>query len=447
MRIAVVGAGIAGLTCAEELAAAGAEVVVLESSDRVGGKLLLAEVGGVQVDQGAESMLARRPEGLDLVERLGLGDRLVHPEPGPARLWTRGALRPMPPTVMGVPADLEALADSGVLAEPVRPRSVPVSDHDISVGEYVAERVGQEVVDRLVEPLLGGVYAGHADRLSLQAAAPAISALGADPVAAAISRRSASVSSGPMLAGLRGGIGSLPMVLAERLDVRLGCSVRTMSHDGGGWTLVMGSTTAAIRESFDAVVLAVPAPAASRLLAEAAAEASFLLSGVEYASMALVTLVTEGAELPTGSGFLVPAVDGRAIKAATFATGKWAWIAEQAAGAAVIRLSLGRAGEAMALQRGDQELTELAVADLSTAIAGQGTVGDIVASRVQRWGGGLPQYEVGHLDLVSRVESDAASVPGLALCGAAYHGVGIPAVIASARRAARAILSQETMTT
>lgn len=446
MRVAVVGAGIAGLTCAFDLQQAGADVVVLEGADRVGGKLLVGEVGGLTVDLGAESMLARRPEALELVRSLGLDDRLVHPEPSPATLWTRGALRPMPPTVMGVPADLDALDASGVLSRPLDPRSVPLPDVDVSVGTFVAERAGREVVDRLVEPLLGGVYAGHADRLSLRAAAPMIAALGPDPVTAAVERRaSAGAPSGPMLAGLSGGVGTLPLTLAERLDVRVNSAVRAVTRDGSGWTLVVGPTTQARRERFDAVVLAVPAPAASRLLAEAAPRAAFTLAGIDYASMVLVTFVLEGAELPPGSGFLVPPVDGAAIKAATFATNKWAWLAQAAGDAAIVRTSLGRAGDSSALQRSDEDLVDAALADLRRAIEPAGTVGRVTAHRVQRWGGGLPQYEVGHLETVAVIEQDLAAVDGLAVCGAAYHGVGIPAVVASAHAAAGRILGQETM--
>ncbi|TSD63180.1 protoporphyrinogen oxidase [Aeromicrobium piscarium] len=449
MRVGVVGAGIAGLTCAHALREAGAEVVVWEAGDRVGGKLRLEDIGGLTLDQGAESMLARRPEGLELVGRLGLGDRLVHPEPAPATLWTRGALRPMPPTVMGIPSDLEALEASGVLEGAVERHDVPVPGEDVPVADFVAQRAGREVVDRLVEPLLGGVYAGHADRLSLRATAPMIGALGSDPIGAAIARRAEQLAAGPaepVLAGLDGGMGSLPVALAEDLDIRLNSTVRGVRRENdGGWTLVVGPTTRAVRERCDALVLAVPAPAASRLLGDIAPAASFALAGIDYASMALVTLVLDGAELPEGSGFLVPPVDGRSIKAATFATNKWAWLARDAQGASIVRTSLGRAGDATALQRSDDELVTLAIADLESALAGVGTLGTVAASRVQRWGGGLPQYDVGHQELVARIEADIASVPGLAVCGAAYHGVGIPAVIATAHQAARAITTEGTM--
>src|SRR5690606_2107283 len=154
----------------------------------------LGEVGGLTVDLGAESVLARRPEGLDLVRSIGLDDLVVHPETTSAAIWTRGALRPMPPTVMGVPADLGALAASGIVTGAVVSKRVPVPDHDVSVASFVEARIGREIVDRLVEPLLGGVYAGHADRLSLFATSPQILALGEELVGAAATARASAAA-------------------------------------------------------------------------------------------------------------------------------------------------------------------------------------------------------------------------------------------------------------
>lgn len=446
MRVAVVGGGIAGLAAAFDLARAGAEPVVLEGSDRVGGKLRLADVGDLTVDVGAEAMLARRPEAIDLVDAVGLGGDLVPPEPVPAMVWSRGGLRPIPPTVMGVPADLDALADSQVLAAPVVSRSVPVEDGDVSVAAFVGERLGDEVVQRLIEPLLGGVYAGHADRLSLRATAPMIAGLGPDLVAGAAASRARAAAAGPpapALMGLRGGVGRLPAALVEAggFETRTGATVRSVRRDGSGWELVTGPTTDVVRERFDAVVMAAPATAAARLLAEAAPRAAFALAGVDHASMVVVTLVVEGADLPQGTGFLVPPVEGTAIKAATFSTRKWSWLAEAAGDATVLRASLGRAGEAAALQLSDAALVETAVADLRSIIEPAGALGTVTASIVQRWGGGLPQYEVGHLDLVRTVREDVATVPGLEVCGAAYDGVGIAAVVATGTAAARAVLA------
>lgn len=445
MRAAVVGAGIAGLTAAADLVRAGVDVVVYEASDAIGGKLRTGRIGDLSLDVGAESMLARRPEGLDLAARAGRADDIVHPEPGPATLWTRGALRPIPPTVMGVPTDLTALESSGVLTRPPVSTSIPVPDDDVSIGRFVGDRLGREVVDQLVEPLLGGVYAGRADHLSLRATAPMLTQLGPDLLAGAKARPATATGAGPMLAGLRGGMGTLAasVVEAAGLEVRTGHTVRGLERDGSGWLLVVGPTTATVRESFDAVVIAAPAPATSRLLAAVAPESSFALAGVEYASMALVTLVLRGAELPGGNGFLVPPTEGTTIKAATFFSAKWAWVHESAPDVQVVRMSVGRAGDTAALRHDDATLVDLAAADLRSVVEPTNTIGVIATAGVQRWGGALPQYDVGHLDVVQRVEREIAGIDGLALCGAAYHGVGVPAVVATGHDAARKIVSHE----
>ena len=439
MRVAVVGGGIAGLTAALELTERGHEVVVLEGSDRVGGKLRSGEVGGVALDLGAESLLARRPEATELARRVGLGDRLTHPEAVPAAIWTRGALRPLPPTVMGVPADLAALLASGIVDEAVESRSLPAPDHDVSVAEFVAARVGQEVVDRLVEPLLGGVYAGHADRLSLRAAAPQIAALAPDLVAAAAAARESATAGGPVFAGLVGGVGTLAQAVADAsgAEIRTGTTVRAIHQHGDGWRVAAGAVGAVETFDVDAVVVATPAPATARLLAEVAPDAAFALAAVDYASMALTTFVfDEVLDLP-GSGFLVPPVDGTTIKAATFSSTKWAWLAES--GRTVLRASVGRAGETQALQVDDATLVAAVLGDLRAAV---GSLPDPADHHVQRWGGGLPQYDVGHLDRVAIVDASVAGARGLEVCGAAYRGVGIPAAIASAQEAVSRLLTE-----
>lgn len=444
MRVAVVGGGIAGLSAAFHLASGGAEPVVLEGSPAIGGKLRQQRLGDLTVDVGAEAMLARRPEALDLVGAVGLSADLVAPEPIPSMVWSRGSLRALPPTVMGVPSDLAALEASGVLAAPVESVALALPGGDVSVARFVEDRLGREVVDRLVEPLLGGVYAGHADRLSLRAAAPLIAALGPDLLAGAAERRAqAPADAGPALMGLRGGVGRLPQAIVDAggFEVRTGATVRSVRRDGDGWELVIGPTTAAVRERFDAVVMSAPAPAAARLLAEAAPRAAFALAGVDYASMVVVSFLLDGADLPDGTGFLVPPVEPTSIKAATFSTRKWAWLAESANGATVVRTSLGRAGDSAMLQRDDAALAELSLADLRAIVEPAGSIGSVAARTVQRWGGGLPQYEVGHLDLVRTVVDDVAAVPGLQVCGAAYEGVGIAAVVATGRAAAERTLA------
>lgn len=444
MRVAVVGGGLAGLTAAHLLSRAGADVVVLEGSPRAGGKLRREQVGDFTLDVGAESILARRPEGLDLISSLGLDADVVHPSLGQATVWTRDALRPLPRSVMGVPADLDALSASGILAEMPEGHSVPLPDEDVSVRAFLEPRVGAEVVDRLVEPLLGGVYAGHSDQLSVRAAAPQVLALGADPLAAALATEPHAPGT-PVFAGLRGGVGRLAETLASGdFELRLDAPVRVITRIGLGWDLAVGPTSAIETITADAVVVATPAPATARLLAEAAPAAAFALAGLDYASMAIVTLVVDGPLAAEGSGFLVPPVDGSTIKASTFSSQKWPWLAEQAGDAAVLRASIGRRGETAILHQDDETVVELAATDLRRAI---GVLPTVLASHVQRWGGALPQYDVGHLDLVDGVEAAVAAVPGLEVCGAAYRGIGIPAVIASAAAAVERLLAEGTMST
>ena len=450
-RVVVVGAGVAGLTAARDLVAAGHDVVVLESTDRVGGKLRSAEVAGITVDVGAEAMLNRRPEGVDLAREAGLP--VEHPALVSSRIWTRGALRPLPRSLMGVPLDLDQLVASGVLSDEgvARVRAEPdlppePSVEDVSVGELVDRRFGPEVTDRLVEPLLGGVYAGHARSLSARAALPQLLAYAErGSVLAQAAAAPVTTYDAPVFAGITGGMGRLPGALAAGLDVRLGAVVRELRRTPTGFALTVGPTTAAERVEADAVVLATPAAPTARLLAELAPGASRVLVQVESASVAVVTLALRATDAPTlaaadSSGFLVPPVEERRIKASTFSFAKWGWVRAAGAddGLLLLRTSLGRHREEIALQATDDELVVSSLADLADAT---GVEARPVDTHVQRWGGGLPQYAVGHLDRVARVRAAVAEVPGLAVCGAAYDGVGIPAVVASAHRAAREVLA------
>jgi oxygen-dependent protoporphyrinogen oxidase len=451
-RVIVVGAGIAGLAAAHAVrrAAPGLEVVVLEGSSSAGGKLARAEVGGVSVDVGAESMLNRRPEAVALARELGLGDLLVHPATITANLWSRGRMRPMPRTMMGVPTGTRTLADSGVLSaaglarvadEPTLP-ATDLDGEDVSVGRLVGDRFGREVVDRLVEPLLGGVYAGHADELSARAAVPQVVALldRDRSLMHAAAAASAQASDVPVFAGLVGGLAQLPEALAARLDVRTGRTVRTLTHAaGGGWDLVVGSAHEPETMHADAVVLATPAHATARLLADVAPVAARELAAIDYASMAIVTLAFRDRDLPAteGSGFLVPPVDGRTVKASTYSFAKWDWVRAAGDGLLVLRCSIGRHREEATLQRTDDEIVRLAVDDLADAV---GLRARPVDAHVRRWGGALPQYAVGHLDRVSSIRRQVAEHQGLAVCGAAYDGLGLPACIASAELAATQVL-------
>ncbi|GAA3415277.1 protoporphyrinogen oxidase [Streptosporangium vulgare] len=455
-HVVVVGGGIAGLAAAWHLRGRGEHlrVTVLDGAPRIGGKLHATEVAGVAMDAGAEAMLARRPEGKELARLAGLGEELRLPGTTKAAILSRGVLRPMPEGhVMGVPSDVLALARSGVLS-PAGLARVPL-DHvlpatrvtnDVSVAAYIRARMGEEVVDRLVEPLLGGVYAGRADRLSLDATMPRIAIAARSERSLLTAAREiaadAPKDAGPVFTTLSRGMGSLPeaVAAASGAEIRTGVTVRELRRTENGWLLVTGPVPAPETVEADAVIVAVPAPAASRLLAEEVPRAAAELARIEYASMAIVTLAYPREAFPrppTGSGYLVPAVDGRPIKAATFSSVKWPHLAESDPNLVLLRCSIGRIGEEAVLQRDDAELVALAMAEMVEVMGVRGLPRD---SRLTRWGGSLPQYEVGHLDRVARVRAATAEQPGLALCGAAYDGLGIPACVATARTAAARIL-------
>ncbi|THJ10114.1 FAD-dependent oxidoreductase, partial [Nocardioides sp.] len=406
-RAVVVGGGVAGLAAARDLADAGCDVLLLEATDRAGGKLRRGEVAGVTVDVGAEAMIHRRPEGVDLARELGLP--IVHPTGATSRVWTRGALRRLPRTLMGAPLDLEELEETGILGEEgmvrARHQLLPQPDDDASVGELVATRFGDEVVDRLVEPLLGGVYAGQARHISATAAVPQLVDLIARPE---FVLPPAPADAAPVFAGVDGGMWRLAEALEADLhgrpgvEVRHGATVTAIRRTNGGFAV----GTSDGEETAELLVVATPAPPAARLLSDVAPAAADELLQVCYASVALVTLAFRADDggvreaLDVGaSGFLVPPVDGRQVKASTFSFAKWAWVraAGEEQGLLVLRTSLGRFGEQATLQVPDDQLVQASLADLAAATGLTATPVDAV---VQRWGGGLPQYWVGHLDRV-----------------------------------------------
>jgi oxygen-dependent protoporphyrinogen oxidase len=451
--VAVIGAGISGLAAAWRLATGPMppRVVVLEAGDRVGGKLRCGSVGPLEIDLGAESVLARRPEAVDLIRACGLGDRLTHPVTARANVVRDGVLHPLPAsTVMGVPGDPAALRGlftdaevDRVAAEPDLP-SAPL-EHDVDVASWVAGRMGQAVVDRLVEPLLGGVYAGHARSLSLQATVPPLwqNARAGGSLLAAV-REATSRPDGapapPVFAGVIGGLGLLPATLAARLaelgvELRTRTTVRGLERTPHGWRLLIGPASAATRLEVDAVLLAVPATPAARLLSGPSPAAAAELAGIEAASVAVVAIVLDRRALSglLGSGVLVPPAERRAVKAMTFSSAKWGWVDRLDPALSVVRLSLGRHREEAVLQRDDADLVGLAISDAQDLL-GRPLVP--VAGRVMRWGGSLPQPTVGHVDRIARLRTAVASAGGLAICGAALDGVGVPACIAAAFSAA-----------
>jgi protoporphyrinogen/coproporphyrinogen III oxidase len=448
-RVVIVGGGLTGLATAWHLRA-DAEVTVLEADERLGGQIRTVEHAGVPFDVGADAFLARQPEAEALARAVGFGDDdLVAPATGQVHLWVRERLRPLPDgTVLGAPTDLRAVARARVLSplglaraacELALPRRRVVGDR--SVADLVTERFGREVADVLVEPLLGGVYAGNADQLGTQAAAPVL-------WAAATSHRSLSrglrahraLTAGderPMFLTLRGGLGALVARLADDLgaSVRTGAEVTELAHRGDRWAV---ATASGVTHPADRVVLALPARRAAPLLARQAETVARELSGIRTASVGVVALAYDPADAHdrvAGSGLLVPRTEGRTIKAATFSSSKWPHHADH--DHVLVRASVGRIDEHAALAMPDEELLDRVDAEVRWAT---GIRAPAVQRRLIRWPDALPQYDIGHVQRVDRIRRALRDAPpGLHLAGASYDGVGLAARAREASHLAAAI--------
>ncbi len=449
-RVVVIGGGLTGLAVAWHVRDE-VDVTVLDASAEPGGQVRTVPFAGTQIDVGADAFLARQPEAERLVRSAGFGDDdLVAPATGQVYLWVRGRLRRLPAgTVLGAPADAVALARSGVASptallraglEPFVPRRRIVGDR--SVADLVGERFGRQIVDRLVEPLLGGVYAGSIDRLSAQAATAPI-------WAAAQARRSlllglrahrarTAADDRPVFLTLRGGLRRLVDHLADDLGERLqrSTAVTDVRRDpGGGWQITTdrGTTLPA-----DGVVVALPAARAASLLAEVSPEGSRELSGIPTASVGVVALAYDPGDatgVPAGSGVLVPRTEGRLVKAITFSSRKWPHHAGH--DRFLLRASVGRVDDDRALALDDDRLiaeVEGEVRELA------GLSGRATAAHVQRWPDALPQYDVGHLARIDRLRSALRrDAPNLHIGGASLDGVGLAARAKDAERLAHEI--------
>ena len=480
MRVAVVGGGISGLAAAWELSSSGAEVAVYEPS-HLGGKLVTSEFLGRPVDEGPDSLLARVPEGIALCAELGLDDELVPPSASTALVCYDGKLRPLPGgLILGVPAGIWPLARSGFLSPAGLARAaldlaLPARalGDDVSLWHLVASRFGREVADRLVEPLVGSIYAGWTRGLSAAIAAPQLLAAARTNRSLLLALRKAAHSTGrntgghrsstgsntgaaagPVFVAPRGGMQAIADRLVERLKAAhvafIPLKVSGLCRHGQAVSVEPAG------ERYDGVVIAVPAPAAKSLLAGLGVEMG-QLGQLPFASVGIVTLAIPEGSLPVPahtSGLLVAPPSDLLMTACSFGNNKWPHWA--GAGTTVLRVSVGKAGDERWSALSDEELAGRALDEVAGVLKSVGTGGrsrpgtagshrqaDLspTAWRVSRWPAALPQYPVGHLKRVAALRDQLhRHAPAVALAGASYGRVGVPACIASGRQAAISVL-------
>lgn len=434
-RIAVIGGGITGLAAAFEARhlAPDAEIVVYEATNRFGGKAVTTRFAARLVDEGADAFLARVPWGIELCRELGIETELVSPALQSAYVWFDGELRRLPSgLVLGVPTDFDALEASGIVREPVtvQPADAPLAPGvDMSVGALVRSQLGDEIFERLVDPLLGGINAGDADHLSLRAGAPQLAdAAERDADLVAALRAQPPATPGPVFYTPVGGMGALADALVEWLRAAV-VDLRAEAP--------VDSITAL---DADRVVIATPSYETAELVRAAAPAAATFLDDIKYASVALVTMAFPASSVTRpldGSGFLVPRTEGLLMTATSWASSKWAHLD---GGDVILRVSAGKFGDDRAMKLDDDALVRTLVDEVATTSELGGEPSDV---RVTRWPRSFPQYEPGHLERVAHIEQlVTGALPHVALAGAALRGLGVPACIRQGRDAVRELLAR-----
>ena len=440
----VVGGGISGLVAAYRLrSAVGADatITVFDPADRLGGILRTEKLAGQAMDIGAEAFVVRRPEVPALLAELGLGGLQIGTTGVRPTVYGGGRIHPLPPdTVNGVPSSARSvtgLVDDATIAriaaEPDRPMPWrPGSDP--AVGAVVADRFGEQVVARSVDPMLAGVYAGSAATIGIRAAVPTVAAAldaGATSLTEACRRALPGSTRGPVFGAIEGGYRVLLDELVRRSGLRwVQTAVRHIAADGPGWVL-RGDEGSSWRA--DAVIVAVPAPQLPGLVGDIAPRAAAAAARIPVASAAVLAMaVPGGTPLPPQSGVLVASGERLHTKAITLSSRKWG----SRGNAELLRMSFGRFGDAIAQTTPDTELQAWAVADLRTVF---GIAVDPVDVLVHRWLDAMPQYGPGHGELAAALRADLP--PGLAITGNYIDGVGVPACVAAAGRAAASVVA------
>jgi oxygen-dependent protoporphyrinogen oxidase len=458
-RIAIVGGGITGLAAAYRLRRLLPRwrITLLEQDNRLGGKIWTEPVDGFTLEAGADSFLSRKPQAIGLCEELGLAERLIgrNLESGQTLVWRHGALHRLPEGLSGmIPADIDALLQSELLSDDGRQRAVEetrvpaaVPDGDESLASFITRRFGHEAYENIIEPLMSGVYAGRGELLSLAATYPQLRHLELSHGSLVRGLWSQPNGQNPAYApfvSLAGGMGELVATLAGQLsgaELRLNCRVSALRRAGRHFELdLVGPNGATETISAALLILTTPADVTARLLAPLHRQLAGELAGIPYASTAIVSLAYNQAAIPrplSGFGYLVPAIERQPVLACTWTSSKWAGRAP--AGKALLRLYIGRYGEPDATALNDERLLALATAELRRTL---GITASPLLSRIHRWPRAIPQYLLGHLDRVARIQYHVERAPGLFLAGAYLRGVGISDCIRSGQEAADEALAR-----
>ncbi len=475
-RIVIIGGGIAGLTTAYELqeraraAAVPIQVSLVEAERWLGGVIRTERVDGFVIEGGPDSVLAQKPWAVDLAQRLGLGDQIVAANPAHKKTFVlyRGRLHELPEglTLM-IPTRLKPLLQTGLLSPLGKARAAldliqrpREREGDVTLGAFVREHLGREAFERIVEPLMAGIYAGDGEQLSLRATFPRLLELEREYgslIRGLLTRGSAPtpLPPSPTTAGeglrrwsgfvtLRQGLGQLVEALVARLDrVQLYTGQRVQClhprmPDGRRWSgydveLADGRTLPA-----DAVVLATPAYVAADLIADLAPGLAHILRAIPYVSTATVSLAFRRADVRhplDGYGFVVPRVENRPLLACTWTSSKFPCRAPS--GFVLLRCFLGRAGQEEIVGLDDQALLRLIRAELADLL---GIQAEPALVRVFRWPRAMPQYVLGHGERLEALQGHLARLPGLYLTGSAYGGVGLPDGIRAGMQVAERVL-------
>lgn len=459
-RIAIIGGGISGLSAAYELeqrrrAGADVEFTLYESSPQLGGVLRTEHFDGCVIEAGPDSFVTEKPWAAELARALGIGDQLIGSNDADRKTYilTRGRLVEMPDGLMFLvptkilPTGLSQLFSwktklrmTQELTHP--PRS---ADHDESVAAFVERHYGKEMVDRLADPLLSGVYGGEAANLSVRAVLPRFAemerthgSLGRAMLAARKKMNTMRKTAPPLFTSLKKGMQSLAQTVVSNLpssSLLTNALVQAIQPEAGGWLVSAGLKS----DSFDAVIVALPARAAAEALVGASAELARELAAIEYTSSITIGLGYDRnvrQSLPPGFGFLVPRSEHKLLLAATFVHNKFPNRAPR--DRALLRCFFAGQNAERIWSLTDDQIVAIVRNELQQIV---GLRAEPLFARVYKWKSAMAQYGVGHLERLDRIEALRQRVPGLALAGNAYRGIGVPDCVHSGREAARQLLT------